>query len=36
MAGEVAFFEIGVQDPERGRAFYGGLLGWELRARALG
>ena len=30
MAGELAFFEIGVQDPERGRAFYGGLLGWEF------
>jgi hypothetical protein len=30
MAGEVAFFEIGVQDPERGRAFYEGLLGWRF------
>ena len=32
MAGEVAFFEIGVQDPERGRAFYEGLLGWRFEA----
>jgi hypothetical protein len=30
MAGEVAFFEFGVQDPERGRAFYEGLLGWRF------
>jgi len=28
MAGEVAFFEIGVADTEAGRAFYEGLLGW--------
>ena len=28
--GEPAFFEIGVEDPERGRAFYGALFGWEL------
>ena len=28
MAGEVAFFEIGVGDVEAGRAFYEGLLGW--------
>jgi predicted enzyme related to lactoylglutathione lyase len=28
MAGELAFFEIGVEDPERGRAFYEGLFGW--------
>lgn len=28
MAGEVAFFELGVEDPERGRTFYGGLFGW--------
>jgi len=28
MSGEPAFFEIGVEDPERGRAFYGGLFGW--------
>jgi uncharacterized protein len=28
MAGELAFFEIGVGDTERGRAFYEGLFGW--------
>src|SRR5215208_2232347 len=28
MAGEVAFFELGVEDTERGRAFYEGLFGW--------
>jgi uncharacterized protein len=28
MAGELAFFEIGVEDTERGRAFYEGLFGW--------
>ena len=26
MAGELAFFEIGVEDPERGRRFYEGLF----------
>ena len=31
MAGEPAFFEIGVEDPERGRAFYGALFGWDFR-----
>ncbi|MEU9336922.1 VOC family protein [Streptomyces sp. NPDC048290] len=31
MTGEPSFFEIGVADPERGRAFYGALFGWELR-----
>jgi uncharacterized protein len=30
MTGELALFEIGVQDPERGRAFYGDLLGWRF------
>ncbi len=30
MAGEPTFFEIGVEDAERGRAFYGGLFGWEF------
>jgi len=30
MAGELAFFEIGVGDAERGRAFYEGLFGWKL------
>ena len=28
MAGELAFFEIGVEDAERGRAFYEGLFDW--------
>ena len=28
MSGEPTFFEIGVADSERGRAFYGSLLGW--------
>jgi len=28
MAGELAFFEIGVDDTERGRAFYEGMFGW--------
>ncbi len=27
MAGELAFFEIGVADAAKGRAFYDGLLG---------
>ncbi|MFE5393688.1 VOC family protein [Streptomyces sp. NPDC056568] len=30
MAGEPSFFELGVADPERGRAFYGTLFGWTL------
>jgi uncharacterized protein len=30
MAGELAFFEIGVEDTERGRAFYEGLFGWRF------
>ena len=30
MAGEPAFFELGVEDPEKGRAFYGDLFGWDL------
>ena len=28
MAGEPAFFELGVEDVERGRTFYGALFGW--------
>ena len=28
MAGELAFFELGVGDTERGRAFYESLFGW--------
>ena len=30
MAGELSFFELGVEDPERARAFYGGLFGWRF------
>ena len=30
MTGEPAFFELGVQDAERGRAFYEGLFGWRF------
>ena len=30
MAGELTFFELGVADAERGRAFYAGLFGWRL------
>jgi predicted enzyme related to lactoylglutathione lyase len=30
MAGELAFFEIGVEDTERGRAFYEELFGWRF------
>jgi predicted enzyme related to lactoylglutathione lyase len=29
MAGEPSWFELGVGDVARGRAFYGGLFGWE-------
>ncbi len=28
MAGELAFFEIGVGDAEQGRRFYAALFGW--------
>jgi predicted enzyme related to lactoylglutathione lyase len=30
MAGELSFFELGVDDVERGRAFYEGLFGWRF------
>jgi uncharacterized protein len=30
MAGELAFFELGVADTERGRAFYEALFGWKF------
>jgi predicted enzyme related to lactoylglutathione lyase len=30
MAGELAFFEIGVGDPARGRTFYEALFGWRF------
>jgi uncharacterized protein len=31
MAGELSFFELGVEDVERGRAFYEGLFGWSFQ-----
>ena len=30
MSGELSFFELGVQDAERGRAFYEALFGWHF------
>jgi uncharacterized protein len=30
MTGELGFFELGVEDAERGRAFYEGLFGWSF------
>jgi predicted enzyme related to lactoylglutathione lyase len=30
MAGEVSFFELGVEDAQKGRAFYEGLFGWKF------
>jgi predicted enzyme related to lactoylglutathione lyase len=30
MSGEPAFFEIGVEDPQRGKTFYGALFGWDF------
>jgi predicted enzyme related to lactoylglutathione lyase len=30
MAGEPSFFELGVGDAARGRAFYAALFGWEM------
>ena len=30
MAGEISFFELGVADVERGRAFYEGLFDWRF------
>ena len=30
MNGELSFFELGVDDADRARAFYGGLFGWEF------
>jgi predicted enzyme related to lactoylglutathione lyase len=30
MTGELAFFELGVGDTERGRAFFEGLFGWKF------
>ena len=31
MAGEQAMFVLGVQDDEKGRAFYSNLFGWDFR-----
>ena len=33
MAGELNYFYIPVDDPERARAFYGAVLGWEFEPR---
>jgi len=30
MAGELAFFELGVEDTERGRKFYEAMFGWRF------
>jgi predicted enzyme related to lactoylglutathione lyase len=30
MSGELSFFELGVNDAERGRAFYEALFGWRF------
>ena len=30
MHGELSFFELGVENPDRARAFYGSLFGWEF------
>ena len=31
MSGAVTFFELGVEDAQKGRAFYEGLFGWEFQ-----
>jgi predicted enzyme related to lactoylglutathione lyase len=36
MAGEVSFIELGVDDPERGRAFYEALFGWRFEPSPYG
>jgi predicted enzyme related to lactoylglutathione lyase len=36
MAGELAFFELGVGDTERGRVFYEGLFGWKFETGSSG
>src|SRR5918992_4607302 len=36
MAGELSFIELGVEDPERGRAFYEGLFGWAFEPSGQG
>lgn len=30
MSGELSFFELGVEDPARGRVFYEALFGWSF------
>ncbi len=30
MAAKLSFFELGVEDPARGRVFYEGLFGWKF------
>jgi uncharacterized protein len=30
MTGELTFFELGVEDADKGRAFYEGLFGWQF------
>jgi predicted enzyme related to lactoylglutathione lyase len=36
MAGEPSWFEIGVADATKARAFYGGLLGWQFETGPAG
>lgn len=36
MTGEVAFIELGVEDAERGRAFYESLFGWRFESGPTG
>jgi predicted enzyme related to lactoylglutathione lyase len=36
MSGELSFFEIGVEDADKARAFYGALLGWKFSDEGYG
>ena len=36
MNGELSFFELGVDDADRARDFYGGLFGWKFVAEGKG
>jgi uncharacterized protein len=36
MGGELSFIELGVEDPERGRAFYESLFGWSFEPSGQG
>ena len=36
MTGELAFFELGVEDPERGRRFYEAMFGWSFEPAGQG